>query len=856
MLQAPAFSRFRDSVTVWPDDVLFYRFYPMSDGPRVRRGADGLPVLLLVEYALSDTERAANPQLPPGGGYLALDTTLDVPDDALTALRAELQTRVDAEWARLRAGTPAEQAKQGVAGTTAPPAVEFGTPTFTKGAVHLDAPHSAVLVEARVAESVPTLLGGNVASFSLDLTPSGASFVRQSLLAPDGSAATDTDPLQVGYDLTFWARLPPASIHIAVDQRRAYDYARKQLEGRGIDHCTTYDFDHTDLTTETITQSGAVTVQIDTGSGTMPGDVIDKLRGYALDLVKQLVAGAVFAKADPPAGGATPYVLRRDEAFQQELHSATDMTLTVDLVQSSVVEWTVHPQGVLQTDLAGTDAATMQRLIRRVSLADGFFDHLDVTVRAFADFKPMGVSHVELQLEYTGTGADGVAQTKTQAFTITDGSAQRWQPAMIGDARTFRYRWRAVLDGHPAPEFGEWSSSSQPVVDIVVPEPGVVAVEVLAGNIDFDEVVAQAQVHLAYEDPAAGVPRQEETFVLTAPKPSASYLRSVPAQVTQPVRYRVGWVLASGEVRAPGDWQDVPGPVLLVNQPDTPLLRVSVLPAGNAWPGVQSAVVEVRYRSGMGADDVRTVTLTAADQFRTVTFLPPPGGPRSFDHRRHVSYKGGRFEETGWTADVTDPVVAVDLTVAGFDVLVDGTLLDLTASPLTEVTLTRAAGTGTPPQQTTLLYHDRSAQTWHVDAPAGAPVEYTWQVVHHPVDRDPVTLPPQVEHDTVVVLPPYRPAVAGELAVDVIANLVDFGATPLVAVDLAYDDDENDYHLARDLVLSQDGEHRLTWKVPTKDARKVAFSYTITYFTKDGSPHPGATGASTTPRVIVAAYHP
>ena len=36
----------------------------------------------------------------------------------------------------------------------------------------------------------------------------------------------------------------------------------------------------------------------------------------------------------------------------------------------------------------------------------------------------------------------------------------------------------------------------------------------------------------------------------------------------------------------------------------------------------------------------------------------------------------------------------------------------------------------------------------------------------------------------------------------------------------------------------------------------VTFSYTITYFTKDGSPHPGATGTSTRPRVIVAAYHP
>ena len=58
----------------------------------------------------------------------------------------------------------------------------------------------------------------------------------------------------------------------------------------------------------------------------------------------------------------------------------------------------------------------MQRLIRRVSLADGFFDHLDVTVRAFADFKPMNVSHVEVQLNWREEQNLGSASEEIKPF--------------------------------------------------------------------------------------------------------------------------------------------------------------------------------------------------------------------------------------------------------------------------------------------------------------------------------------------------------------------------------------------------------------------------------------------------------
>ena len=118
MLKVPAF-RTVDGVTVYADDTLWYRFYPVADQPRVRLDADGQPVFLLVKYALSDEELARNPALPRGGGYLNVDVVFELDDAQREAVRANLQAWVDTEFARRQAGSAEEKAS--VQGMTAPP---------------------------------------------------------------------------------------------------------------------------------------------------------------------------------------------------------------------------------------------------------------------------------------------------------------------------------------------------------------------------------------------------------------------------------------------------------------------------------------------------------------------------------------------------------------------------------------------------------------------------------------------------------------------------------------------------------------------------------------------------------------
>ena len=43
---------------------------------------------------------------------------------------------------------------------------------------------------------------------------------------------TDLVPLQVAYGLKFWARLPPAGIHIRADSRKVHDTKGKNTHGR------------------------------------------------------------------------------------------------------------------------------------------------------------------------------------------------------------------------------------------------------------------------------------------------------------------------------------------------------------------------------------------------------------------------------------------------------------------------------------------------------------------------------------------------------------------------------------------------------------------------------------------------
>ncbi len=802
MLMTPAFQTVED-VTVFRDDTVWFKFYPIADHPEIRRDENGKPVFLLVKYAFSDQERRDNPDLPPGGGYLNFDVQFAVPADQLARVREHLQAWVNEEWERLRNGTPEERALPGVAGTTAPPMVEIGTPTWTSGVAKLDAPQSEDLVEKRIAEGVPSLLTQNVAMFSLDLSPSGATFMERTLVG-DGDEGSNLTPLQVGYDLTFWARLPPVRINV----------------------------------TETAHAAGLIDVQIDTGSGSVDDQTIQELRQYALDMIQDMIENSFFTD-DQSQGlnGETPADLpdpnRNPANTKRYLRKSFDkatMDVKLNLEQSAVVEWPIYPRATLQTFFEGMSESELKQFVRSLTLDDDFFNNLNLEVRVFADFDDPLLSAVEVEVVYEGDDANGEHVVKTDTFTFTDDTPQTWKPTLIGSAREYRYRYRVNFNGGGFGSHSGWQTGTSPDLNVAVPAPGRVVVDVITGDVNFTDLVSQVQVTLAYEDD--DIPRREHTVVLDANNREERWEHVIFDFVRRPVQYKCRYLLHSGEV-IDGDFQTTTSRTLVINQPFERFLRVRLVPTGNGWEDVAQAIVDLRYSDPANEYEAEgSFTLKSNAEFKQWQVVLRDRDKRDFEYRTTVSYKNGDFEQSGWErleGDATIPIHVKAPPTVKVNLISD--MLDFAAAPITEVVM-RYNQNGVEETET-FVFRDKTPQTWTIRVADGMPLRYTYQVTHFPPDNEPVQLPEKEETDKAVVLPAYKPPKSGTFEVRVLSQLLDFEQTPLVTVDLEYTDEAHNVREVTSMAFSSKMEQ--SWAVPVMNMNHKVFGYKVTYFKADGS---------------------
>ncbi len=840
MLMAPAFQTI-DNVTIYRDDTVWFKFYPVADHPTIRRDENGNPVFLLVKYAFSDQERADNPDLPPGGGYLNFDVQFAVPEATLEQVREELQEWVNGEWSRLRAGSAEERALPGVKGTRQPPAVELGTPTWTEGTVKLDAPQSERLIEARVAEGKPSLLTQNVAMFSLDLSPSGATFMERALTGEDGDQGSDLTPLQVRYDLKFWARLPPVRINITSDSERIYEHVHKIMAGQGIHQCTTYRFEHSDITTETAHAAGLIDIQIDTGSGSIDDEIIEELRAYALDIIQDMIETSFFTD-DPTQGFGgeqpdeeAPRIVRRtrrnNRMYLKKNYDKATMNIELNLEQSSVVEWAIYPGATMQTFFEGLSSDDLEQFVRSFNLTDDFFNNLNLEVRAFADFEDDLLNAVEVEVVYEGRDTHGEHITKTNTFTFTSNEPQLWKPTLIGSEREYKYRYRVNFSGGGFGSFSEWQTSTSPDLNVAVPSPGRVIVDVITGDINFADLISQVQVTLAYEDTA--ISRQEHTIVLDSSNHEETWEHVIFDFVRQPVQFKRRFLMQSGEVIEDENFMTTTSRTLVINQPFERFLRVRLVPTGNGWNDVAQAIIDLRYRDPSNQHEVEdSFTLKSNAEFKLWQVVLRDKDKRDYEFRTTVSYKNGEMEQSDWTRRFGDTTLPIQVKAPPrLDISLIPDMLNFDAAPLTEVIM-RYHQDGISETET-FVFREKTPQTWTVDVAHGAPLRYTYQVTHFPVSNDPVRLPEHEESDGAVILPAYKPPRAGLLEVRVLSQLLDFTQTPLVTVDLEYTDEANNVRETTSMAISETDE--FVWSIQIKDINQKVFGYKVTYFMADGS---------------------
>ncbi|MBE0690491.1 MAG: hypothetical protein IH587_10270, partial [Anaerolineae bacterium] len=654
MLQVPAHSEI-EGVMIYSDDALFYEFYPLPSEPVVRLDENGDPIFLMVNYSFSNEEREANKDLPTGAGYLNFDIELSVPQDILGRIHQKLQAEVNALYDQKRATNSPE-----VAGMSQAPQVLLGAPTFTDGQVMVFAPTSDTLTTSLLTEGKPSLMSGNVAVFNMGLTSAGADFMRQTLIGADGTGETDLIPIQVRYDLKFWARLPDVRIHVEVDSKKTYEYIHTQMDGAGWDNCSTYDFQFTDEQKETATSTGAIKVQIDNG-GALPDKVIEELRKYALDLVKQMIEVQMFTEDDEnqdddtepqssPQGNYYYNYYGNTKKYLKKRYDEQSMSIRFDLEQRSVIEWPISPQSTMRTFFRDMSASDLKQFVRVIRLEDPFFQTLGLQMRVFADYDQSQIDFVQVGLRYSGKDFDGQTRTETETFTFTksDSSVKTWDPSLIGDAREYEYQYKVGFHGGRETPMSEWITTDMRDLNLTVPT-GRVETMVVAGDVDFANLIEHVQVRLAYEDPASNIAHEEEVIRLSPATPDGLYSRLIFMEPRHPLQYKCLFKLKSGEVREDDEWQQHRGRQILINQPFENILRVTLLPTGNGWEDISQVMVSLQYEDP--AHQIRqteTFALRTRDEFKIWQVQLQNKDLRTFKYSYIASFRSGATQVSDW----------------------------------------------------------------------------------------------------------------------------------------------------------------------------------------------------------------
>ena len=335
MLKIPAWRTFPEHrVTAYQDDTMFWKYYLIPEYLTIRKDANGKPVFLLVAYAFGDQDREENKDLPRGGGFMVMDVEMRVDPDAQTKIVEQLQKDTNDLWKQLK--DLAENAHSDVRGYRirsdhklddkdfnlslgvddvllglgpegpeappgdTPPKVILSDPTWSEGTFRVSAPSSPALVAGRLAEGPLSLVGTNVASANLDLTSAGADFMIQTLVNPDGQGI-DLTPIQVLYQMKFWARVPPVSVHATADSRALYASVKSiyhDYEGNGCDDDS---ITHSEQQMSMAVSSGLIKVRTDVGDPDTPEDVVNQIRSDAVKTIQQMLTEKFFDKKPAPA---------------------------------------------------------------------------------------------------------------------------------------------------------------------------------------------------------------------------------------------------------------------------------------------------------------------------------------------------------------------------------------------------------------------------------------------------------------------------------------------------------------------------------------------------------------------------
>lgn len=731
---------FRDlHSTVYRDDTLYYKFYPLSDAPRIRKTDDGRPVFLLTKYAFSDQDRENDSELPTGGGFVNLDVVFALTIEQEAAVRERLQAFVEKEFNR----------KKNIDSSTedysykGPDAI-LASPQWVDGAVKFHVVNDPNLVKGKLSEGKPSMFGVNNAIFNASLTPAGATYFQKTLTDEDGGGINLT-PIQVEYELSFMRRLPPLSCIVYGNTTEVY-HAVSELSHDYNDHWWGSSQEDKATTTESYTESlfksKAVYMKIDTGEYAADSDEVEEIRSFAMGQLTNWLQENLFeriTKFDPTYPDIEDVYSKEEDVYRlKTIDQVTSSTLYLDLTQTSLVPFTIHPQATLESFFADMSPEEIAQHVREVSLEDKFFTTLDMNVKAFADFSE--VQYVKVDIEYDGSTG---LKTKSFNFDNNDAVPGNWDPMLNDGNREYRWRYEVAFKSNPdATIVSAWEPETTRQLNINVGRPGELTMSVLAGQVDWENLVEQVQIELSYEDSSNDINKESATMILTKDTPSTDYQRWLYKMQEKPVEWRAKYFLKNGQ-EIDGDTQYTNGEEIVINDTFIDTLEVLVVPAGKI-DYVNQVIVDLRYedRSSDYAN-IKHFAISKSDFLGTWRVPLINKNCKDWEWKSMVLYKDGTHEESSWEEKEGSQSIPVSWqSPPSVDIIVNPILLKFDKAPAVEVTLTykgnviEGEGDDNP---ATFIFEDKTKQNWNLRVEDESVKDYDWEVIYY-VEPESVTI--------------------------------------------------------------------------------------------------------------------
>jgi len=289
MLKIPSFRSIND-VTVYQDDGVWYQFYLVANLPSIRLDKNNKPVFLLANYHISQQARDEDESLPRGGGFMNFDVQFAVSKSDRKTAKKELQDWVDQEYTKRKADS--QYASLPEYSSVKAPEVVIADPLLSEGRVSMHTVQSEILATHRLAEGPASLVSGSTAVFNIDLTETGASFMKELMLDENNTGRVDLTPISVIYDLKMWARLPPIKITVTGESERIHKTLNKISETNKDNPCTPSEVEtyrNNGVNSSNLKENGSVKVVVDKGDASVPDEVVETLQDYALDLFDTMI---------------------------------------------------------------------------------------------------------------------------------------------------------------------------------------------------------------------------------------------------------------------------------------------------------------------------------------------------------------------------------------------------------------------------------------------------------------------------------------------------------------------------------------------------------------------------------------